>query len=250
LIRFIGDRLLRQAGRHGLAPSELRRVQSLLDPKALTIGFARRFATYKRARLAFRDLDRLRSILNHAERPVQIILAGKAHPADRPGQELIQQIYQLTQDSTLEGRVVFLESYDLRVGRMLVQGVDVWLNTPRRPFEASGTSGQKAGLNGVLNLSILDGWWPEGFNGENGWAIGTESTLDDEAAQDDADANSLYETLEAEVTKLFYDEGSVGYPEAWVERMKNAMTSVGFTFSAARMVRDYTRDGYLPLWDR
>ena len=248
LARFTGGRLLRQYGRHGRSPAELRRVSTLLDPNVLTIGFARRFATYKRARLVFRDLERLRAILERAERPIQIVMAGKAHPADRPGQELIQKIFKLTQEGAIAGRVVFLESYDMRVARMLVQGVDVWLNTPRRPLEASGTSGQKAGLNGVLNFSILDGWWPEGFNGDNGWVIGGEGVSDDKEAQDEADAVSLYDVLENEIAPLYYEVDGDGVPAGWVTRMKSAIASVGPSFSAARMVRDYVERGYLPLW--
>ena len=173
LARFLRSRLRDQFARHGLSPGELRKLEHTFDPEVLTIGFARRFATYKRAGLLFSDLHRLRKLVGDAERPLQILLAGKAHPADKAGQELIQHIFQLSQSEALKGKVFFVEDYDMRVGRMLVQGVDVWLNTPRRPLEASGTSGMKAAMNGALNCSIADGWWPEGYDGENGWVIGS-----------------------------------------------------------------------------
>jgi len=243
--RFTRSRMLEEYARHGRPPSDLRRVEELVDPDVLTVGFARRFATYKRAGLLFSDIHRLRSLLLHPERPVQVLLAGKAHPADRPGQELIRHIYQLSQESDLLGRIIFLENYDMRVGRMLVQGVDVWLNNPRRPLEASGTSGQKAALNGVLNLSILDGWWPEGFDGSNGWAIGTDQAAGEEWQQDQADALSLYQKLEDEVVPTFYDRDDEGVPRAWVKMMKQAIATVGPRFSSDRMVRDYVEQAYL-----
>ena len=175
--RFTRSRLREQYALDGASPDDLRALDNVFDPDALTIGFARRFATYKRANLVFSDLHRLQQILCHAERPVQMIFAGKAHPADRPGQHLIQHIFDLSRSQTFAGKVIFLENYDLRMGRMLVQGVDVWLNTPRRPMEASGTSGQKVAMNGGLNFSIADGWWPEGWNGDNGWVIGDERSM-------------------------------------------------------------------------
>jgi len=196
--RFSRSRWREQFGRHGRSPEQLREVAGMFDDDALTLGFARRFATYKRAQLAFFDIDRLRDLLGRAEQPVQILFAGKAHPADLPGQDLIQQIVRLSADPGFAGRVFFLEDYDMRIGAMMVQGVDVWLNTPRRPMEASGTSGMKAALNGGLNLSILDGWWPEGFDGDNGWAIGGEQAPGgDEAERDAADAAALYRALGA-----------------------------------------------------
>ncbi len=247
LLRFTRSRLREQYARHGRSPGELRRVAEMFRSDVLTIGFARRFATYKRAGLLFSDLVRLRQLLSHAERPVQVFLAGKAHPADRPGQELIQHIFKLSQEPDLAGRVVFLENYDMRVARMLVQGCDVWLNTPRRPHEASGTSGQKAAVNGVLNLSILDGWWPEGWDGENGWAFGSESASDEDSRQDQEDALALYRTLEEEVVPAYYERDADGLPRAWVARMKRAMATVGPRFSSSRMVRDYAEKAYLPL---
>jgi starch phosphorylase len=248
LCRFARARLREQHGRNGQSPSELRAVSDFLDHNVLTIGFARRFATYKRAGLLFSDLHRLRTLVQHAEQPVQIILAGKAHPADRPGQELIQSIFQLSQSGDLRGSVVFLENYDMRVARMMVQGCDVWLNTPRRPLEASGTSGMKAAINGTLNLSISDGWWPEGYNGTNGWVIGDpdEPTAED-WQQDQADAQSLYRTLEEEIVPEFYRRDADGLPLDWIARMKRSIVTVGQGFSSHRMVRDYVEQAYLPF---
>lgn len=244
--RFTRGRLLHQFARHGAAPDELRSVGALFDERALTIGFARRFATYKRASLVFSDPDRLRALVSEADRPVQFVFAGKAHPADRPGQELIQRIFRLTREDGFRGRVFFLENYDMRMGRMLVQGVDVWLNTPRRPMEASGTSGQKAAMNGALNFSILDGWWPEGWNGDNGWVIGEETGGRDEADQDRADVESLYGTLESEIAPLFFDRGEDLLPRGWIRAMKESIRTLTPQFSAHRMVRDYLELGYLP----
>jgi starch phosphorylase len=247
LLRFTRSRLREQYGRHGLPPSELREVADLFRADALTIGFARRFATYKRAGLLFSDLHRVRQLLNHPDHPVQVFLAGKAHPADRPGQDLIRHIVQLSREPDLKGRVVFLENYDIRVARMLVQGCDVWLNTPRRPLEASGTSGQKAAINGGLNLSILDGWWPEGWDGENGFAFGSEEPSQDEWKQDQDDALALYHTLEEEVVPDYYERDEDGLPRAWLARMRRAITTVGPRFSSSRMVRDYAEKAYMPL---
>ncbi len=246
-MRFSRSRLLEQYARHGRPPSKLREVSSFFSDEALTIGFARRFATYKRAGLLFSDLHRLRGIVRSTERPVCILLAGKAHPADRPAQELIQHLFMLSQEADLEGRVAFIENYNMRVGRMLVQGVDVWLNTPRRPLEASGTSGQKAAVNGVLNCSILDGWWPEGFDGENGWSIGTVETAAEEWQQDQHDANSLYSILEEQILPTFYERDQQGLPVRWIEMMKRSIASIGARFSASRMVREYTDRAYMPL---
>ncbi len=248
LCRFARARLREQYGRHGQSPNELRSLSEFLDPDVLTIGFARRFATYKRAGLLFSDLHRVRTLVHHAERPVQIILAGKAHPADRPGQELIQSIFHLSRSGDLRGRVVFLENYDMRVARMMVQGCDVWLNTPRRPLEASGTSGMKAAINGALNLSIADGWWPEGYDGGNGWVIGDpDQGAAEEWQQDQLDAQSLYRTLEEEIVPEYYRRGEDGLPTDWITRMKRSIVSVGQGFSSDRMVRDYLERAYLPL---
>jgi starch phosphorylase len=219
----------------------------LLDPYALTIGFARRFATYKRAALMLRDVRRLVRLVNDPARPLQIIFAGKAHPADEPGKRVIQELYRFVKESSLNGRIVFLEDYDMNVARHLVQGVDVWLNTPRRPMEASGTSGEKAGLNGVLNFSVLDGWWREGYNGENGWAIGGDADYDDPEAQDAADAEVLFDTLEQEVVPLYYDVDSrTGVPAGWLRMVKESIRTVAPMFSTARMLKEYTTELYGP----
>jgi len=222
-----------------------------LDPDALTIGFARRFATYKRAPLIFRDRERARDLFTDEERPLQLIYAGKAHPADDAGKQFIQRIYEISQMEGFEGKVIFLENYDMEIGRMLVSGCDVWLNNPRRPKEASGTSGQKVAAHGGLNLSVLDGWWPEGYNGENGWAIGPEPTGDygeaDPETQDEQDAASLYRQLEEEVIPTFYDRDSrppSGLPTEWIAMMREAMTGLPAPFSAKRMVVDYVEKMY------
>ena len=244
--RFTRSRLREQHARHGASPDELRTLDALFDPRALTIGFARRFATYKRAKLVFSDEARLRALLSDEDRPVQMIFAGKAHPADRPGQELIQHIFELSRSASFAGRVFFLENYDIRMGRMLVQGVDLWLNTPRRPYEASGTSGQKVAMNGGLNFSIADGWWPEGFNGDNGWVIGSGESYGDENRQDAEDVASLYQTLEQIIVPRFYDRDGEDLPRGWIAMMKASIASLTSRFSASRMVRDYTENAYLP----
>ena len=223
-------------------------MQPDLDPDALTIGFARRFATYKRAPLIFRDRERARALFSAPDRPVQILYAGKAHPADDAGKEFIQRIYDISQAEGFAGKVVFLENYDMEMGRMLTSGCDVWLNNPRRPKEASGTSGQKVAAHGGLNLSVLDGWWPEGYNGHNGWAIGPEPTGDygtaDPEVQDEQDAASLYKQLETGVIPTFYDRDPNGLPTDWVDMMREAMTGVPAPFSAKRMVLDYVEEMY------
>ena len=247
LIRAGRDNLRRMYARQGHAPRDLAGVDSLLNPRALTIGFARRFATYKRAFLLFKDLGRLRRILSDETRPVQIIFAGKAHPADLEGQQLIERIFRLAQSPEFRGKVVFLEDYDMYVGRILVQGVDVWLNNPRRPLEASGTSGQKAAVNGALNLSILDGWWIEGYAPELGWAIGRLESLGDDERQDAEDAASLYDALEHEVVPLYFQRDADGVPRGWVRRMKASIRELVPRFSCTRMVSDYAERAYVPL---
>lgn len=217
-----------------------------LDPYALTIGFARRFATYKRANLIFHDLDRILRILTNAHMPVQIIFSGKAHPADEPGKLIIQEVYHAVKDSRSGGRLVFLEDYDMNIARYLVQGVDVWMNTPRRPNEASGTSGMKAALNGTLNFSILDGWWREGYNGHNGWAIGTDKDYANPDDQDNADAASLYDLLENQVIPLYYDRNPQKIPEGWLEMVRESLRTLIPQFSLTRMLKEYTSDYYLP----
>ena len=247
LIEFVRRRLVRQFARHGESPSVLRELQAAFDPEALTIGFARRFATYKRADLLFHDEERLGRLLSDAERPMQILLAGKAHPADRPGQKVIQRIFSLSRSQPFRGRIFILEDYDMRMARFLVGGVDAWLNNPRRPLEASGTSGMKAALNAVPSVSVLDGWWDEGFTGENGWAIGTRQPLADEEAQDLADAGDLYRLLEDEVAPRFYARDLAGFPQSWIDTMRAALTTAAWQFSSARMAAEYAERRYLTL---
>ena len=230
----------------GFHPVQVIASGALLDPYVLTIGFARRFATYKRADLVFSDLPRLLKLLNSPNRPVQILFAGKAHPADEPGKQLIQEVYRMVKQAENGGRLVFLEDYDINLARYMVQGVDVWLNTPSRPNEASGTSGMKAAINGVLNFSVLDGWWREAYNGNNGWAIGEDSDLLAEV-QDQADAASLYHILENEIVPLYYGErGADNIPHEWVARMKESIRTVTPQFSMRRMVKEYTERLYFP----
>jgi starch phosphorylase len=243
---FARGRLRAQFARHGEAPRTLQQLGEALDPKALTIGFARRFATYKRSGMIFTDTERLARLLIDADRPVQLVFAGKAHPADRPGQALIQEIFGRTRSPEFRGKVYILEDYDMRIGRFLVQGVDVWLNNPRRPLEASGTSGMKAAANGVINLSVLDGWWDEGFTSDNGWAIGGRDPLADEAAQDWNDAMDLYRILESETVPEFYDRDATGVPGRWVERMRRSIATTLWQFSTTRMLHEYTEHLYLP----
>jgi starch phosphorylase len=218
----------------------------MLDPAALTIGFARRFATYKRASLLMRDVERLKALVNEPDRPVQIVFAGKAHPSDDPAKHLMQDIYRLLKRAEFGGRIAFIEDYDINVGRHLVQGVDVWLNTPRRPMEASGTSGQKAAANGVLNCSVLDGWWREGYNGKNGWAIGDDVEYADQEEQDQADGESLYEILENEIVPLYYDRDENYVPRAWLQRVKASIRTLAPIFSTSRMLKEYTTEMYVP----
>jgi len=222
-------------------------VWPVLEEDILTLGFARRFATYKRATLLFKDLERLKSILNRPGKPIQVVFAGKAHPKDDPGKHFIQDVYQLALQPGLAGRIVFLEEYDMAVGRALTQGVDVWLNNPRRPYEASGTSGMKAGLNGVPNCSILDGWWPEAYNGKNGWAIGEEREYSNQEEQDWNDAQSLYQLLEHEIAPRYYEgRDANGVPTAWVQTCKESIATVAPAFSFRRMLTDYVEQFYLP----
>ncbi len=243
---FARRRLRRQFARHGEAPATLEAINGALDPDILTIGFARRFATYKRAAMLFADAERLSRMLWRADRPIQIVFAGKAHPGDRPGQAVIQEIFERSRSANLRGRIYILEDYDIRVGWYLVQGVDVWLNNPRRPLEASGTSGMKAAMNGAINLSVLDGWWDEGWTGDNGWAIGGRDSNPDEGAQDWADAQDLYRTLETEVIPLYYERDEHGIPAGWVDLMRKSMASSLWRFSTTRMLEEYVERLYLP----
>lgn len=250
LVFYMRERARSQWVKDEIHPVQVLASGALLNPYALTIGFARRFATYKRADLVLSDFERLLNIINQPNMPVQIIFAGKAHPADKPGKLLIQKVYRMVKLADNGGRLVFLEDYDMNLARYLIQGVDVWLNTPRRPNEASGTSGQKAALNGVLNFSVLDGWWREGYNGKNGWAIGNDTNYDDPNYQDDLDRESLYDILENEIIPLYYDRSSGNLPTEWIGRVKESIRTLAPEFSMRRMVKAYARDLYFQLMDK
>ncbi len=246
LLAFVRRRVSRQCRRRGESDECVEAARNMLDPNILTLGFARRFATYKRADLILSNLDRFAAMVNDPERPIQIIFAGKAHPADEPGKRLIQRIANLRHDPRFAGRVAFVEDYDINVCRHLVQGVDVWLNNPRRPLEASGTSGQKAVLNGALNLSILDGWWAEGYDGSNGFAIGKGASHVRDDVTDVRDAEALADVLAKQVIPLYYDRDIDGLPRQWIKRMMNSISTLAWRFSADRMVADYVHHAYLP----
>ena len=246
LVFFARRRLAAQLRRHGAGPAALRATDEALDPRILTIGFARRFAAYKRADLIFRRPERLRALLTDPKRPMQLLFAGKAHPADGPGKELIRAVSQFAQDPAVRDRIVFIEDYDMNVARYLVQGVDVWLNTPRRPQEASGTSGMKAAANGALNCSVLDGWWVEGYAPERGWAIGGLDVPESDEETDESDCEALFNLLEQEIVPLFYERDRLGLPREWVARMKSSMRALGSYFNTHRMVQEYTERFYLP----
>jgi len=246
LLGFVRRRVSRQCRHRGDCECDIEAARHVFDPDVLTIGFARRFATYKRAMLIMYDMDKFAKLLSDDERPIQLVFAGKAHPADIPGKKLIQEIANMRKDSTFGHRIAFVEDYDINVGRHLVQGVDVWLNNPRRPLEASGTSGQKAILNGVLNLSVLDGWWAEAYDGSNGFAIGHGRSHMDERITDERDAASLYEILTNEVLPLYYTRDADGIPREWILRMMNSISTCAWRFSADRMVADYTTSAYIP----
>jgi starch phosphorylase len=249
LIGFIRNKLKQQKLANGESMEAIRQVDSFLDPEALTIGFARRFATYKRANLIFRNLARIQKILNNPEKPLQIVFAGKAHPADRPAHEIIKNINDIAKKEGFYGKVILLENYNMTVARYLVQGVDVWMNNPRRPLEASGTSGQKVCINGVINFSILDGWWCEGYDGENGWVIGDETEFDNENSQDNVDSESIYDTLEQKIIPLYYNVNEKGVPVEWIKIMKNSIKSLTWNYSTDRMVKEYAERMYLPAMD-
>jgi starch phosphorylase len=246
LVDFARRRAKEQAERRGEPMETLRKLGKVLSPDALTIGFARRFATYKRANLVLVDIQRLASMVNDPKRPVQFLFAGKAHPHDEPGKKVLQQIAEMMRDSEFADRFVFIEDYDINVGRHLVQGVDVWLNNPRRPLEASGTSGQKVVLNGGLNLSVLDGWWAEAYDGLNGFAIGTGRTHSNMDVHDSRDGEDLYRVLHDELIPLFYQRDRDGLPRGWIKRMKRTIRTLGWRFNADRMVMDYTSKCYIP----
>ena len=247
LAEFMRDRARRNWVTHSQHPVQTVASGVMIDPMALTIGFARRFATYKRASLILRDVDRLMRLVTNAARPVQILFAGKAHPQDEPGKLLIQQIYRQVKNADSAGRLVFIEDYDMNVARYLVQGVDVWMNTPRRPYEASGTSGMKAALNGALNFSVLDGWWREAYNQKNGWSIGDELAYNSPEDQDAADAQNLFDTLENQIVPLYYDRDDDGTPHEWLEWVKESIITIAPAFSTRRMVKQYVNEMYAPL---
>jgi starch phosphorylase len=251
LVSFVRERVRQRALGSGISASEATWADDLLDPNALTIGFARRFATYKRANLLLAQADRLRELLLSPDRPVQFVFAGKAHPADDEGKKMISEIVSYAKDLGVRHRFVFLDDYDISVARALYQGADIWLNTPRRPQEACGTSGMKAALNGTLNCSIMDGWWDELFDGENGWAITSAEDLDDLASRDRIEADSLFDLLEHQIVPLFHDrpsstDGPTGVPHGWLRRVKANLVSLGPAVVASRMVRDYTAELYEP----
>ena len=246
LLEFVRRRAIAQAEARGESPESILRLGRVLSPDALTIGFARRFATYKRANLILRDIEKLASMVNDPKRPVQFVFAGKAHPRDEPGKRVLQQIAELMRDRQFAEKFVFVEDYDINVGRHLVQGVDVWLNNPRRPLEASGTSGQKVVLNGGLNLSVLDGWWAEAYDGLNGFAIGMGRTHANMDVHDERDGEALYQVLKDEVIPLYYQRDRDGLPRGWIKRMKRTIRTLGWRFNADRMVMDYTLKAYVP----
>ena len=246
LIDFARRRLVEQAERRKEPSTSLHRFAKVFSSDALTIGFARRFATYKRANLLLKDIERLASMVNDPKRPVQFLFAGKAHPHDEPGKRVLQQIAEMMRDSDFAEKFVFIEDYDINVGRHLVQGVDVWLNNPRRPLEASGTSGQKVVLNGGLNLSVLDGWWAEAYDGLNGFAIGKGRTHSNMDVHDTRDGEDLYRVLSGELIPLYYERDRDGLPRGWIQRMKRTIRTLGWRFNADRMVMDYTQKCYVP----
>ena len=247
LMKLVKDNITERYKHDGVTYDKIHELIGALDPNALTIGFARRFATYKRATLIFKDLERMTEILNNRERPVQLIFAGKAHPADKEGQDLIRYIHDIAMKPQFKGKIFILENYNIAMSRYLVSGVDVWLNNPRRPMEASGTSGQKASVNGVINFSVLDGWWAEGYNQKNGWIIGTNQEYSSYEEQDLADSESLYATLENKIIPMYYENRENGIPKTWVRMMKNSIASTGGVYSTSRMLVDYTTKLYMPL---
>ncbi len=249
LVRFVRSRLVQQRRRWGAGDDELLELNDFLDPSALIVGFARRFATYKRADLLLADVDRLERLVTSADRPVHFVFAGKAHPADEPGQQLIQRIFRLSLEPRFRGKIVFLERYNIEVARHLVQGVDLWLNTPERPMEACGTSGMKSIVNGGLHMSVMDGWWPEAFDGENGFAIASTAPATDAGDRHLREAEAAFSVLEERVVPCFYDRRGNGLPVEWVRRIKRSVTTLAWRFNTDRMVRDYALGAYLPAAD-
>ena len=247
LLKLVKENTTERLRRSGYSYEDINEIVSKINPNALTIGFARRFATYKRATLIFKDLERITQILNNTDKPVVLVFAGKAHPADRYGADLIKQIHEVSMMPQFKGKIFILENYSIEISRYLVSGVDVWLNNPRRPMEASGTSGQKASVNGVINFSVLDGWWAEGYNQENGWTIGTNAEYNSYEEQDIADSQSMYHTLEDKIIPTYYNKNEEGISPKWIRIMKNSIISTGGKYSTARMLVDYTNNLYMPL---
>ena len=247
LLDIVKENTTNRLRRSGYNYEKINDITSKLNPDVLTIGFARRFATYKRATLIFKDLERITQILNNQDKPVQLIFAGKAHPADKEGKDLIKRIHEISMMPQFKGKIFILENYNIAMSRYLVSGADVWLNNPRRPMEASGTSGQKASVNGVINFSVLDGWWAEGYNQENGWTIGTNAEFDSYEEQDIADSQSMYRTLETKIIPMYYNRNEDKISESWMKIMKNSIISTGGKYSTARMLVDYTNNLYMPL---
>ena len=247
LLKIVKNSTIERLRRYNYSYEEIEQMVGNISPDILTIGFARRFATYKRATLIFRDLERITQIFNEKNMPVQIIFAGKAHPSDKEGQDLIKFIHDISLKPQFKGKVFILENYNIGMSRYLISGVDVWLNNPRRPLEASGTSGQKAAINGVINFSVLDGWWAEGYNQKNGWTIGTNAKYQSYDEQDDADSRSMYDTLENKIIPMYYDKNEKGYSDTWLRIMKNTIESNAGRFSTSRMLDDYTSKLYIPL---
>ncbi len=247
LIDLVKKSTTKRLHRCGYSYQEIDKITSKLSENVLTIGFARRFATYKRATLIFKDLERITQIFSNENRPIQIIFAGKAHPADKEGQDLIKYIHEISMKPQFKGKIFLLENYNIAMSRYLISGVDVWLNTPRRPMEASGTSGQKASVNGVINFSVLDGWWAEGYNSKNGWYIGINDEYENYDVQDKADSDDIYTTLENKILPTYYDRNKANIPERWIKIMKNSIISTGGKFSTSRMLVDYVEKLYIPL---
>ena len=247
LIALIKENLSTRLRREGVSYDAVSEAIANLHPETLMIGFARRFATYKRATLIFKDLERITQILNNTNKPVVLIFAGKAHPADKEGADLIKYIHEVSMMPQFKGKIFILENYSIEISRYLVSGVDVWLNNPRRPMEASGTSGQKASVNGVINFSVLDGWWAEGYTQSNGWTIGTNAEYDSYEAQDVADSQSMYHTLEEKIIPTYYEKDKNGISKKWIEIMKNSIVTTGGKYSTSRMLVDYTNQYYIPL---
>ena len=249
LFELVRKSTVERLRRENYSYDEINDIVSKLNPNALTIGFARRFATYKRATLIFKDIERITQILNNKEMPVQLIFAGKAHPKDKEGQDLIKYIHEVSMMPQFKGKIFLLENYNIAMSRYLISGVDVWLNNPRRPMEASGTSGQKASVNGVINFSVLDGWWAEGYNQYNGWTIGTNAEYTSYEEQDRADSQSMYYTLENKIVPMYYDKDKKGISSKWMQMMKESIVTTGGKYSTSRMLVDYTEQLYIPLCD-